>query len=175
MKTTNKLTVYQIERALAKDRDVKGLLDELKKRINLFKDHPRDIQVQYGLHVILEVTSLNDWNEEVKYTKDLQLGATDTFKCDIYLIEHIRKLLLHQMAIWVYSSLGEMFDDLKGEKILSVEAKDDGYPWFSLDTIAWSDDQVGIWYVEQECGEGWIILPKEPKIKRSSYTVDNIY
>lgn len=43
----------------------------------------------------------------------------------------------------------------------SLEVKDNFHTYNKL--IAWSSGSVGIYYIEQECGEGWIILPKEPK------------
>lgn len=44
----------------------------------------------------------------------------------------------------------------------SLELKDK-FPLYIHKLIAWSSNSVGTYHVEQENGQGWIILPKEPK------------
>lgn len=45
--------------------------------------------------------------------------------------------------------------------------------WCMCDLWAWCEDKVGVYYIEQECGEHWIILPKEPEVCTRNYI--NIY
>lgn len=34
---------------------------------------------------------------------------------------------------------------------------------------AWSSKKVGVYHIEQECGEGWYIMPKEPEVRTRNY------
>lgn len=47
-------------------------------------------------------------------------------------------------------------------------------PWWHINGLwAWSSENVGVYHEEQECGEGWFIMPKEPEVCMRNYI--NIY
>lgn len=54
-------------------------------------------------------------------------------------------------------------EDLRYTGVFQKLELQDKFPMYVNKLIAWSSGSVGVYHVEQESGEGWIIVPKEPK------------
>ena len=45
----------------------------------------------------------------------------------------------------------------------------DGVWWSIVRLWAWTSEKVGVYHEEQEFGEGWFVMPKEPEMRMRDY------
>ena len=74
-----------------------------------------------------------------------------------YVLQTLYKKFLEELQYHNVCEVTQLLSDYCDESITDVS--------FSLEEelVAWDWDYVFIWHTEQECGEGWIFAPKDPK------------
>lgn len=168
----------QVRNLLSKTKVFKGLKERFSFQINQFYKgySPDAIEVLVSGGIKFKIlTYHNDWKDDTRedfvYVSlrnryrisnlPYEKNYYDTIMDNVY--EHITEYLNRHTQDLRY--------DYINLAAISAESLDE-YSIQFLDLIAWDYDKVGIWYVEQECGEGWIILPRDySKLDHTEYKV----
>ena len=157
----------QVRNILSKTKVFKDLKKRFSFKMNQFEkgSHPEAIDVFVSGGIKFKIrTYCNDWKDDIREDyvyvplrnryriSDLpyEKNCYDVILDNVY--EHIA-------GYFNRHTLYLQCDDVTLDSI-SVEPLDE-YSIGFFDLTVWDFNKVGIWYVEQECGEGWIILPRD--------------
>ena len=91
--------------------------------------------------------------------------------------DDIKRLMLNSVVnniISRFSTRGKFLSPVKSVEIAVYKHRDVTHSQLDIHIeklMAWTPDYVGIYHIEQECGEGWITLPKQPSGDTKSYQI----
>lgn len=132
--------------------------------------------VQIGFHIITNVTLY--WEEELfngnKREENISFnlgyaGVLSMFQGDDGMLgwKNVSSAIKQQIVDALFNKIIANKDFPNWYVITKVTA-DVSRMWFeSNNMIMWNSNYVGKYYVEQECGEGWIMLHRDPQFMLS--------
>jgi hypothetical protein len=153
--------------ALSKCSEFKAFTNDVNEKTEAFDHYINTLCIRYAAYfeVVFKYHHINWPDKEEVYTCKFAMQPDDTIAGHV---ENYRSMLLDLFT----SHFKDSFDtgDLEWyHKIdaISITIEED---FLRIDRLAaWSSEYVGIYWVEQECGEHWITLPKEPERKFATY------
>lgn len=159
-----------IKQTIQGSKAIKKFKDSFTNILEQFCSYPDAMDITlYGVfkfHIVLkEYEDTKEIEKPVSFHTRV-LAAKDCTNVKEYL-----QIVLKHIYSDVAHSFNEYCNDcerwIELEKIsLADEGDNEYYPPHQVcisEFISWTDSDVGIWYVEQECGEHWIKLPKNWK------------
>lgn len=168
MKKEFKLPEQMFKKALLKCKNFNDFVETVEKRMQAFDYYPTAICLAYTAWFEVQFTYHHmKWPDENEtYTYKFSVGAKDT------LIGHVSdyKKIILELFIRHFKDFfdgGELCWFHKIESIVIPSSEYDDM--YISDLMAWADNYVGIYWEEQECGEHWIYMPKEPKKDIATY------
>lgn len=152
----------------------KAALKWLRERVvkDFLKDDKVSESYMKGFHVIVDYsadwcfTVRNRWGEVEDFrTKILTSTDINVVPKDdgTFLWYNVHYSILEALTNIIYNRLvnsKNWANPRYEDKLLTLTAE--GYRAWYRDIQAWEWDTVGLYYVEQECGEGWIRLRRNP-------------
>ena len=164
------LSEYKVRQAIVKTARFNEFVKEVHERMRAFKDYIHTVKIDYQMHCKLEIVFHNeDWpDEENKLEFATIISAEDTIVTN-YDFNQNPKSVLAQLVTKHFIDKFHSDDLCSYHIVTSIKVEVDHYGCFITDMIAWGTDYIGRYHVEQECGEGWIIVPRNPNQKQSAY------
>lgn len=144
-----KIKITEVTSILRKNQEMKKFLKEVFVRLKACPFSYNTTQIKYeisGINIKVE----DSYQGEV-LNKKLNLNYTDIIYAPCY--ELTESALVKIIAKHLVDALPSVIDYNKVE--ISV------FRCFIVELVAWGDKKVGLYFIEQECGEHWITLPKE--------------
>ena len=144
-----KIKITEVTSLLKGNQEMKKFLKEVFVRLKACPFSYNTTQIKYeisGINIKIE----DSYQGEILNEK-LNLNYTDIIYAPCY--ELTESALVRIIAKHLIDALPLVIDYSKVE--ISI------FHCFIVDLVAWGDKEVGLYYVEQECGEHWITLPKE--------------
>lgn len=165
-----KISEYMLRKAIMKTDAFKGFVAEYKERMKSFRDGYYYEAVRLKYAVTLEITFAYhnpDWENEKK-----QEVYKNAFLFDDTIIANydFRERPSNVFAKLMTRHILDMITLKKISPYHIIDGITVECPWCHIDMHhAWSSEEVGTYYIEQECGEGWIMLPKNPEVCVRNY------
>jgi len=150
--------------------------DEFKKMLSTFEERMKafgyfnDVQIRYQITTKITLFGKNTrWDKETSYTIDKRCyELKNTIIGDFDFTCEPTKTLANIIA----QTFASMFPMPKEFKLTRIEMET---PYCHIEQLmAWNSEDVGLYYIEQECGEGWIKLPKTPNNNVFDNSVTNL-
>lgn len=149
--------------ALAKSEGTKEFISVVRDRLKAFEYYYHTTRIRYVATIELAVESVHrefeQYPDEKRWdNKRIYLSADDTIVVDFDFHENPEKALLGLMTRHVQDLYGQI---PAWEKVTAITAN----IIFShiSEMYVWGSEHVGCYHEEQECGEGWITMTKEPE------------
>lgn len=159
-----------VKRALMKNDSFKGTMDNLKERLSIFdKECSLEyFEVKFVVVAPMIITSHRKSAREARCWCSLD-QSTLNYGMEFDLIIQ---------SSWEYNSLkvdvnnviNSVVDNIMSTcelcsswEEISIIQIDGGHTYIN-NLIAWGNREVGIYHEEQECGEGWLTMPKKPTL-----------
>lgn len=157
---TRKALRNELIKALSKQSQFKAFIREIKDKLNEWS-YLQAFKFKFDTRISFKVNYIYDEEEHDSLDFKASLNGEITILASKYnlgeVLPNITNIIIDKVLDGISSS------DLRGNGTFeSLKIEDNLYIYLEQ-LIAWDYDTVGIYHVEQECGEGWIILPKEPK------------
>lgn len=154
--------------ALVKCDGFKGIVKELKERLSVLT-YIHAVRIEYCMTLKIKIVYHHpDWPDEQEYCDfRFQANPEDTI-VGSELVDHIGATMLKLMIQHFLNSY--QCDVEEWHKIDKIIIEDSNF--YITKLITWDSDSVSIYWVEQECGEHWITLPKEPKRDMAIYLTE---
>lgn len=167
MKKSTKVSEHYIIQGLKRSQNVKSEVMRIKTLISKHGYSLQGYRVVYDFSAILVIKGIK-WDKEeiLKYPIKLY-NIEDTIipsfgDCDT-------EDLYYVICSKILSVLN--YEDIRFlSKILRVDFEDLSIRFNNDCTIIWTTREVGIYHTEQECGEGWIMLPQKPIAEFKCFT-----
>ena len=144
-----KIKITEVTSILRKNQEMKKFLKEVFVRLKACPFSYNTVRIKYEISGI-NIKAKDSYQEEV-FNEKLNLNYTDIIYAPCY--ELTESALVKIIAKHLVDALPLVIDYNKVE--ISV------FYCFIAELMAWGDKEVGLYYIEQECGEHWITLPKE--------------
>lgn len=163
------ISEYKLRNAIKKTNGFKDFVCQYKERMKVFNYGCYNaVRIKYTFTFEFSIKHhYKDWKDEIEedtYKKWLELDDTIITNYDFKNnpSEVLAKLITrHILDVMVLENINRFHVvDAIGAACLY---------WNISGMWAWSSDTVGVYHVEQECGEGWIVMPKEPEICMRNY------
>ena len=167
-----KPSAYLIRKGLRKNEEIKKLVDEIISIYTALEEDSHEYlnvaKFKYGLVFDISLSTLNkDWNElNVETLTRLNVNSTVCINGGYELRKNMKDIIFDIMANDVIAKLNYCIDS--AYEVLKKVDFDKVYAHLGR-CMAWSSNSVCLFYREQECGEHWIILPKEPNTSTRTY------
>lgn len=166
-----KISNQRLAKVIRKTEGFKHFINTYKERMKDFcNGHYTAVRIEHGFSISLTFTYHHpDFEESVRTeTSCIYIGCDDTIITNYDFIEKPESILSKLAARHILDSL-QLRDVECYHVIDKVEATCDAFRWHIDDLYAWTGEMVGMYHIEQECGEGWFIMPKEPNKNLKNY------
>lgn len=167
------ISEYKLRTAIKKTKEFKEFVCQYRERMKVF---------EYGLYEAVRIKycftfefnikyhhpDWDDSNEVETYKKCFELDDTIITNYDFQ--DNPSEVLSKLIATHILNII--VLKDVERYHIIdSIDAS--CLHWHISGLWAWASEKVGMYHIEQECGEGWIVMPKEPEVCMRNYI--NIY
>lgn len=160
---------YKLRMAIAKTKEFKSFVALYMERMNCFNDgYYNAVRIKYSFTFKITFSYHHpDWDD--KHEKEVYNNSfvfDDTIVASYDFIKKPANALAGLIARHVLDII--RLKDVECYHV--VDAIDVECVWWYIDDLeAWSSENVGTYYIEQECGEHWVVLPKEPDVQTRNY------
>ena len=153
-----------VKREVLKNKAFKEFKKEFVEKMNLFSEYPRAIDITTTGCVNFKVSIVRYENEEDVLDLRFCYRTRSIIKKHNYDSKELSVLVLDNICNDLTKLLNEYYSEEFAGVWISLKSVElcelDKYDKPRIERfIAWDYGEVGIWYVEQECGEHWIKLP----------------
>lgn len=164
-----KISEYKLRKSIMSTKEFKEFIAQYKERMSCFNDgyyNAVRLYYQFTFEINFEYHHC-DWTDDKK---------TETYK---------RCFEFDDTIITSYDfrrNPSEAFAKIITRHILDVFRPKDMACFHVIDNIstkcvwwhinnmwAWSSEKVGVYHIEQECGEGWFEMQKEPEVRMRNF------
>ena len=159
----------QLQKALLCDEKFNEILDTLKKRLKYF-ENIETFEVNISMALTFEVTTKNNkWEttscSKFDYAKEFSITIENDYIRTIDQdVDKVRDCIIEDMIN--ACQFAETYETVEAIKIDNS--------WNVIDKLlAWNENYAGIYYIEQECGEGWITIPTKPNVRTIRMVIAN--
>lgn len=167
-----KPSAYLIRKGLRKDEKIKELVDKIISIYTALEEDKHEYlnaaEFKYGLTFDISLSTLHkDWNElNVETLTGLSVNSVVCIRGGYELRTNMKDIIFDVLANDIIAKLHYCIDS--SYEVLKKVDFDKVYTHLGR-CMAWSSDSVCLFYREQECGEHWIVLPKEPDTRTRTY------
>lgn len=167
------ISEYKLRNAIKKTKEFKEFVCQYRERMKCFDHGYYDaVRIKYAFSFDFSIKYHHpDWvdgNRVETYKKWIEFDDTIITNYDFQ--DNPSEVLAKLIARHILDVI--VLKDV--ERYHIVDAIDAScLHWHINELWAWSDEKVGMYHIEQECGEGWFIMPKEPEVCVRNYI--NIY
>lgn len=167
------ISEYKLRNAIKKTKEFKEFVCQYRERMKAFEHgHYDAVRIEYAFAFDFSIKYHNpDWedsNKVANYKKWFEFDDTIITNYDFR--DNPSEVLAKLIARHILDVI--VLKDVEHYHI--VDAIDAScLHWSICELWAWSDEKVGKYHIEQECGEVWIVMPKEPEVCMRNYI--NIY
>lgn len=152
------ISSHLFKSALLKNVEFQKMLSTFEERMKTFECYYNAVQISFQITSKITLFGKNTrWDKETSYTTDKRCyQLKNTIICDFDFTQTPKASLANIIA----QTFASMFPKPKEFKVMRIEME---IPWCHIERLmAWANEVVGLYYIEQECGEGWIKLPIKP-------------
>lgn len=164
------LSAHKLKCAISKTEGACAFSKEIFERIKAFTHYPNAVQILYRLHYKFQIDYCHiDWPDESgNAIVEGYIEADDTIITNYDFVEHPKDTLMSLIAVHILDV--DKFDEIEPyHRVTNVKAEIGKYGLAIEGMNIWSSDYVGTYHIEQECGEGWITMPKAPRRNMKNY------
>lgn len=163
-----KLPEQMFKNALTKCNEFSEFISTVNERMHCFDHYCHAVRIEYSAYFKVEFIYHNiDWpDDQETYICKFAVHPHDTIVGNC---TNFKKILLNLFTQHFKDSFNIKEELMWYHKIDSIKVTGSPMSMYIERLMAWASDYVGLYYVEQECGEGWITLPKEPEQEIATY------
>lgn len=154
----------EVKRVVRKSQAFKNFKSDFIKKLNAFSEYPRAIDITVGSTFEFIVKIREYQREDKVLSLTIGFSSRSLLSKHCYDSKELSELVENNIIGDLTDLLNEYYqEEFEGSwrEFKGIELREpDRYGCPRIDKfIAWDYGQVGIWWVEQECGEHWITLP----------------
>lgn len=155
-----------LEKGILKSKGFSKVINELKDILIAFNDGRYLETFEVTISTLFKVNIVTECREE--YSKEIHFQYKFTVRKNYRLLEanNLKKFFAKAIAENLnreYDFKVKRWQTITEVAITDDYFEEDGWSRWQINNIkGWADTVVGIYHIEQECGEHWLIIAKNP-------------